>query len=270
MVELVRALRHEVVTLQGLLRSVNAQHVNREQTKDAIRDFVDAYFRQQRPRLTPTGASDADLATLDAQLQDLLRFTQARTPTREYRSLLTKLRKSLNELEVTALPLASEDANARRDHPNASDGRIIATLGGVSATAASSYRQALLDLQDRSRVSWRGTAVELREALRETLDTLAPNSDVQSEPGFKLQKGTARPTMRQKASFLLRSRNQSKAAVATVSKTIAVVEEHTAALVRSVYDRSSVSVHGSPTRAHVVSVKRHVAALLAELLEIPE
>lgn len=270
MVDLIRALRRGVVTLQGLLRSVDAQHVNREQTKQPIRDFVDTYFRDQRRGLRASGASDADLATIDAHLQDLLRFTHARTSTRDYRSLLTKLKKSLDELEVTALPLAAEHANGHRDHASATDATIITTLEGVCTSAALSYRQALADLHDSARVSRRGTAVELREALRETLDTLAPDREVRSEPGFKLEKDAKGPTMRQKASFLLRSRKQSKSAVATVTKTIGVVEEQTGGLLRSVYERGSASVHGSPSRDEVVKLKRHVATALAELLEIPE
>src|SRR6202011_3268720 len=54
------------------------------------------------------------------------------------------------------------------------DEKIIKTLEGLVPPAALSYRQAIADLSDDNRVSFRGPALELREALRETLDHLAP------------------------------------------------------------------------------------------------
>lgn len=49
------------------------------------------------------------------------------------------------------------------------------------------YQQALLDLATPDRLSWRGPATDLREALRETLDVLAPDDEAKAMPGFKLE-----------------------------------------------------------------------------------
>jgi hypothetical protein len=259
-----------VVTLQRLLRSVTAKQVNREETKTAIRDFVDTYFRDHRRALRTAGMSEDSLASLDTHLQELLRFTHTRTSTQHYRSLLGTVKKDLNNLELDTLPTGIAGAEDAKQKLDLADSRIVTTLDGLAPRAAASYRQALSDLQTAARESWRGTALELREALRETLDTLAPDSDVESEPGFSLEKDAKRPTMKQKVSFLLRSRKKTKAAVGSAAKTVQTVEEQTGVIARSVYDRSSASVHGAPTRDEVITIKRYVATVLSELLEIPE
>ena len=85
------------------------------------------------------------------------------------------------------------------------DERIIATLTEVCPAAAVSYAQGVKDLEALDRASWRGPATELREALRETLDALAPDKDVEAMPGYKHEPNATRPTMRQKAKFILRA-----------------------------------------------------------------
>ncbi len=270
MVDRIRELSQGVATLQRLLRSVTAKQVNRDETKRAIRDFVDTYFRNQRRALRALGVSEDSLASLDTHLQELLRFTHTRTLTEYYRSLLRKLKRELNNLELNILATAGTDAEGANQQAGSADSRIIATLERLAPAAAASYRQALSDLQTGNRGSWRGTTLELREALRETLDTLAPDGDVQGEPGFKLEKDAKRPRMKQKVSFLLRSRNKGSAAVGSAAKTVQAIEEQTGVIARSIYDRSSASVHGSPTRDEAVSIKRYVATVLSELLELPE
>ena len=68
------------------------------------------------------------------------------------------------------------------------------------------YNQALVDLGGENRLSWRGPAIDLHEALRETLDHLAPDASVMDQPSFKLEKGVSAPTMKQKVRFILRKR----------------------------------------------------------------
>ena len=47
---------------------------------------------------------------------------------------------------------------------------------------------------DQTRISYRGTAAELREVLRELLDHLAPDADV-LKSGIRLEAGQTTPTM---------------------------------------------------------------------------
>jgi hypothetical protein len=146
--------------------------------------------------------------------------------------------------------------------------QILRTLRELLPTAALSYEQALRDLRDAPRLSYRGTAVELRETLREVLDHLAPDADVKASPGFKPEKHAEGPTMRQKAQFILRARGVPSGSLATSKDAIERVEAATASLARSVYNRGSVSTHVATSREEVLNMKTYVNAVLAELLQV--
>ena len=143
-------------------------------------------------------------------------------------------------------------------------------LAPLCPEAAACYEQALQDLVQRPRLSWRGPAAELREALREVLDKLAPDEDVRNSPGFRVEANTSRPTMKQKARFILKSRDWPRNSMKVTETAVETVEEKVGALVRSVYGRSSGSVHVSQDEQEVVAVKRYVEAVLADLLEVRE
>jgi 2-polyprenyl-6-methoxyphenol hydroxylase-like FAD-dependent oxidoreductase len=61
----------------------------------------------------------------------------------------------------------------------------------------------------------------MREALRETLDALAPDTEVEKMPGYRLEPSAQRPSMRQKARFILKNREMVGNQIA-VSETAAV------------------------------------------------
>lgn len=149
------------------------------------------------------------------------------------------------------------------------DERIIATLDEVCPAAAVSYKQALADIGGPERHSWRGPATDLREALRETLDALAPDKDVQDQPGFKLETNAVRPTMKQKAKYILKNRGRKGGQLSNPETVINNIEDMVGGLVRSVYTRSSVSTHTTTNRDEVVRVHSWVRLVLCELLEIP-
>jgi hypothetical protein len=138
-----------------------------------------------------------------------------------------------------------------------------------------SYRQALADLSDDKRVSFRGPALELREAMREVIDHMASDKDVMSSPGYKPEKdehGKDRkaPTTKQKVRFILkqRAKGTGKAALGTAEDTATAVDGLVADVTRSVYQLSSVATHVASERAQVMRVKRYVEAVLHDLLEI--
>ena len=139
---------------------------------------------------------------------------------------------------------------------------------GAVAAAAGSYEQCVADLGGPPRRSYRGVAHEMREILRETLDYLAPDADVMAEAGFKLEKGTTRPTQRQKALHVLRKRRLPREAIRAPELAVSMVEELGAAITRSAYTRGSMSAHGLSSAQEARQLKMYVDAVLAELLEI--
>jgi len=138
----------------------------------------------------------------------------------------------------------------------------------LTRNSAFSYKQAINDLADKGRISYRGCANELRETLRETLDYLAPDNDVVAQPSFKLDKSMTKPTMKQKVRYILAARGMVRNASKAPEDAVELIEERIGGLARATYDKSSISSHTSSERGEVVRIKNYVNALLAELLEV--
>lgn len=145
-----------------------------------------------------------------------------------------------------------------------SEEKILHALTNRLPTAALSYEQALLDLSDLKRVSFRGTAHELREAVREVLDQLAPDEKVKNEPGFKFEKDRTKPTMKQKVRFIFKDRKRTP----TAEDAVDAIAEVVASMARSTYDRGSMSAHTGQSKDEVLKVKRYAEAVLHDILEI--
>ena len=146
------------------------------------------------------------------------------------------------------------------------EGGIFKALDEAIPTIALSYKQVLQDLSDAGRVSYRGTAAELREVVRELLDHLAPDEDVLKT--VKLDPTQKRPSMKQKATFILKMRGVGDTTRKTAEDSVGAVENSVGSLARSVYDRGSISTHIATTRSEVLTFKGYAEAVLAELLQI--
>jgi hypothetical protein len=134
--------------------------------------------------------------------------------------------------------------------------------------AARSFKQALIDLTDTRRFSYRSAAVELREALRETLDYLAPDKEVVKMTGYKQQADTKGPTMKQKVRFILRARGMKDETAP--EQAASAVEDIVGGFARSVYTMSNTGTHGSKERADVLRICRYVTVVLHDILALPE
>lgn len=145
------------------------------------------------------------------------------------------------------------------------DDQLIKSLDALVPSAALSYEQAMLDLADTSRVSFRGPALELREALREILDHLATDSEVATAPGYTQEAGRTKPTMKQKVRFIMKKKGKNSTSEAP-ERAVTAFEESIAELTRAIYERSSRVTHSASERQAVVQLRRYVVATLHELL----
>jgi hypothetical protein len=134
--------------------------------------------------------------------------------------------------------------------------------------AARSFKQALIDLTDSKRFSYRGPAVELREALRETLDFLAPDKEVVKMDGYKQEPKLNGPTMKQKVRFILRARGMKDETAP--EQAASAIEEIVGGFARSVYTMSNTGTHGSKERADVMRIRRYVIVVLHDILALAE
>ncbi|KYG97886.1 hypothetical protein [Bradyrhizobium sp. DOA1] len=223
-------------------------------------------MRNARPLLSNAAIDDETIGRLDVAFQELLRLASSRNVTDAYQKRLRIIRR----LAPTISAALELKAGEHRSHEalTSSDKQIIQTLERTVPSAALSYRQALADLSDAGRVSFRGSGTELREALREVLDHLAPDREVMAMDGFKLEKDRQKPTMRQKVMHILKARGRSKTAMGSPSEAVEMVEGLTGNLARSVYNHGSLSTHVHSTHQDVARLKRYVDVVLLDILEL--
>jgi len=264
-------LETKLAALKARLAKCKAVNVNTAKVKDTAKETVQLYFRRCRPGLLQTGIQDDGLQDLDSGFQNLLRLANGNNPLRRYKTELSSIFSSKTAIDAERERRIGENL-ARKDIPRAflsdQEAIILKTLEEIVPLAALSYRQACIDLAARDRISFRGTANELREALRELLDYLAKDKDVESQPGFKFEDGQKKPTMKQKVRFILRARGLSATAAEVPENAVSLAEEMVGKLTRSAYNRSSLSAHVSTVRGEVCQMKMYVDSILAELLEI--
>ncbi|HPD06262.1 MAG TPA: hypothetical protein PLC08_00040 [Candidatus Bipolaricaulis sp.] len=261
-------LREQLDGFSRHLRKLKTTRINTERDKKYVRDLVTEYFRELRPVLADFCGSETELHPLDTAMQELLRCTQKQASVQRYRDLIRSCQSTLNDLEVRLV----KEAQRLSTHVaiGSEETLILATLQKVNPSAAAAYAQGLEDLRAANRKSWRGTIVELREALRETLDTLVPDDEVKAHRGFQPEAGTTHPTMKQKVEFLLRSRRATKSQAKAAADSADVVDQAVARFVRSVYDRASTGVHNEVSKDEAIRLKKYVTIVLAELLEVRE
>ena len=255
----------EVEKARKDLNRVNGQ-LQSQNHRDELRQLVERYFSVTRPSLVSNHEQGQAIKVIDDLMQELLILCHKRSMAKRYQEILTSVKKSLIELDSQNVATAGK--TAVNNGMDLVDTQIAKTLQDIVPSAALSYKQAASDIQSKKRLSWRGPATDLREALRETLDHLAPDKEVKGMPGYKQDAGTDGPTMKQKVRYILRNRGASKAVSGTAEEAADAVEEAVGSFVRSVYTRSSVSTHTPTDKSEVLRVLDLVRVVLCELLEI--
>jgi hypothetical protein len=168
--------------------------------------------------------------------------------------------------QIEVLKLAKAKLKSESEKISEIETEIYNSLLELVPAAAYAYKQALLDLANENRLSYRGVAHELREALRETLDHLAPDKAVLSQANFKYEKNQKKPTMRQRVLYVLKPAGLPRNAVKAPEKAVQMIEDRVASLTRTTYDRSSIAAHVASERKEVLQVKHYVNAVFREIL----
>ena len=259
-------LQKKALALERTFQKVRSKQINSQEIKNGIRSFVQYYFQDFRVAYIQNSRAENDLSITDEYMQDLLRCAQKRTLMSICKRTMKEINTALHELEMKSImPISSEKISTSDDIRYS---KVLDTLQKINSSAALSYEQALRDLNDNNRKSWRGTAVEFREALREVLDALAPDEDVKAQSGFKLEIDTKGPTMKQKTVFILKARQAAQNQIKPLTDAINIVEELIGKFIRSVYERSSVATHTHTSKGEAFKIRDYVTLALIELLEI--
>jgi hypothetical protein len=252
---------------QKAFRKMQTINVNSTAIRNQLKAAVQRYFRLARPQLLSLQITEQETEPLDVALQELLRLTAGNNAASTYSRWLKVAREANVALSGT-LETKLGSRSITREQRSSAENLISETLRAMLPSAASSYTQALIDLDDPNRVSFRGPAAELREALREVLDHLAPDEAVSAQTGFRLEKDRSKPTMRQKVAFILKARGRGRSASGAPVDAAEMVEHGLGDLTRSVYTLGALATHVSAGRREVIQLKRYVEAVLMDILEL--
>jgi Predicted pPIWI-associating nuclease len=257
-------LRKQVDDLIKDIRAVSAVAINSVSLKGRVKQAVQTYFRSSRPLILNSGILESRVVPLDAIFHDLNQLALGNNRKTSYVEKLKVCRSQMSALAIERDIAVGERKISKSIPMSPQQQKIVETLRAMLPGAATSFSQAIIDLGDSSRISYRGTAAELREVLREVIDHLAPDDAVSSAPGFQLEKGREFPTMRQKMRFIMKNRRGGTAAGATAEDALAGAD----ALVRSLYNRGSAATHSTREKAEVAKIRTYTEAILVDVLEI--
>lgn len=257
-------ISEDVTKLTSAVKGVRAKTVQPSVVQPIARAIARAYFENVRSDLELVQTRAGLAEEIDWVLQGILQLAVAPREKEAYLGHIGELLPYLLEATIDVMKARGSSRLVLSQTERA----ILETLGRMLPAASASYEQALRDITQGGRVSWRGTASELREVLREVIDHLAPDEKVTATAGFQLEQGQKSPTQKQKVRFILRARKSSSAALTVAETSLATVDVAVAALARSTYQRGSASTHTLSSSSEIRSLKRYVDALLAELLEV--
>ncbi|HEV7683502.1 MAG TPA: hypothetical protein VGO68_15345 [Pyrinomonadaceae bacterium] len=266
-------LLQELTQLAGTIKKSTAVNVNSQSTKQQALELGAAYFRDYRAHVVGLLTEAEALKDYDESWQQLIRLAQGNNPKTTYEKLTRKLIKITKDVNVTSHSTITEAPAIKSSSVSYSQAEqlLLDTLERLLPSAAASYKQGLTDLSSQvTRYSYRGTASEFREAFRETLDHLAPDSDVMQQTWFKLEKDQTLPTMKQKVKFILSSRGKNKTERTAAEKTVDLIEALSGEIARAVYNRASLSTHLETTKQEVEQLKRYMDAVLFDILEVAQ
>lgn len=254
--------------LSSQVSGAGSRSIRSARVRALAKDAAETFFRDARPRLEAIGLASSAMTGFDTDARQLLELSQGQSPRDAYSRTIGRLLKRVRRAAVDLAIHAGSQAGKGAPGATPIEMRILQTLEAILPHTASSYEQAVSDLGGPNRSSYRGTAHELREVIRETLDHFAPDADVMAEPHFKLEEGRDRPTQTQKMRFILSKRRLARSATALPVEAVARIEEHGESLPRAVYARGSASAHSPTSEGEVRQLKMYADAVLCEILEI--
>ncbi len=255
--------------LRTRLRKGAAKEISNAEQKN-IRSVVGAWFGQYQPAAVQIVGEEQLIASMDEEMQSLLTLasenSSRRTVVRSTRSAIRHFRDSL------VVPLSRAYwSRAPERTPAGRDDSVAASLRALDPELADSYEQAVIDIEDADRLSYRGPAAELREILTGVLHVLAPDSHVEATEWYRQaqRSGTRKeptPTRAERTRFILRSRLKGSSVTESAESYMRSVEERLTSVVNVTYKRGSAATHGGTERDELVQLLPYINALLRELL----
>jgi len=234
-----------------------------------IRSVVGAWFQQYQPSAVRVIGAE-NLQSMDERMQTLLTLATGDSSRRTISRFVSSTGRHFRENLLVPLSRAYWSIAPERS-PAGRDEEVATRLKELDSQLADSYEQAVIDIEDPERISYRGSAAELREVLTGVLHTLAPNQQVEATEWYReaRRSGTrteSTPTRAERAKFILRSRAQGSAVTESAESYMTTVEERLGAVINVTYKRGSAATHGGTEQDELVKLLPYINALLRELL----
>lgn len=235
-----------------------------------IESVVAAWYSQYKKPFAQMLGDERQIALMDSRMDKLFNLASRRATRR---AVIGAARAATAYLrEVLLVPVSRAYwARAPQRAPAGRDDNAAARLRELDPLLADGYEQAIMDLEDAKRLSYRGPAAELREVLTGVLHKLAPNDAVEATDWYKESRHSGKrqeptPTRAERTKYILRSRAKGSAVTESTEAHMVSVEERLGNVVNATYRRGSVATHLGTERDEVQNLLPYLNALLRELL----
>lgn len=145
--------------------------------------------------------------------------------------------------------------------------RVYDALFLISPKLGNSYRQVKNDISSANRLSFAGSAHEVRELVGTLLRLKAPDEKVTAQAWFKQEAGTTGPTQRQRVRFILEAHGAGSKEI-EVAQEVSALDSLIADSVRAMYSRASDAAHRHKDRGEVVRLVRYFDVFVEDLLDL--
>jgi Predicted pPIWI-associating nuclease len=256
--------------LHARLIAGTGRTISRPTERKNIRSVVGAWFSGYRPAFVLIVGEEQHILAVDESMPSLLKLASGENARRTVIRCVGAATNHFKEHLLVPLSRAYWSQAPARSLAGL-DGGIATRLRLLDDDLADGYKQAVLDIENEDRLSYRGPAAELREMLTSVLHTLAPNAEVQATDWYKeaRRSGTrteATPTRAERTKFILRSRAKGGAVTEAAESYMTSVEERLANVINATYKRGSAATHGGTERGELVQLLPYINALMRELL----
>lgn len=229
-----------------------------------------SWFDDYRQKLVVLEIAPELLIKIDEAMRSLLKLTNSSRRRSAYQAQIKKAKKSLDALIVDAQ--ISEWRLAKQDNISVADAEVVSLLTNLDPDLERRYTQAIYDLSDQQRISYSGTANELREVIRITLQLKAPDNKVTKKDWFQDARKKPKsdlptnPTQAERVKFILEKRRASDNAIKNTQSNEELIDSLLSKVVRTTYSRVNAGVHGKENREEIIRNLRYIHAFLMDIL----
>lgn len=248
------------------VRKCKSITVSLEEVRTFAKSVANLWFNDVAPFAKLVSDDQTALQSIDAAMNQLIAHTLKATKREIYLATLNEALR-VYEKEVYISLHKTHGAVLAGALPTGFGSDDVATeLAKIAESLHAGYQQVRKDLSDNTRISWRGTANELREILRELLEILAPDSAITKANWYKQEPQTNGPTQVQRAKYVLEQRAIQQQRSSAVQETLKLVEESIPKLIRKTYQRASNAAHTQQDRDEVKRILGYFDLLAKDLL----